>query len=181
MKNPDSPQNWLNSGKKAYQKKKYAEAAEFFSQAAQEFAKNGEVILAAEAANNWSVAALQAGDRQNAFLAVEGTAEIFAEAGDIQRQGIAYGNLGAAYEALGHLDEAIVSFEQSSILLKEAGDNEMRQHVMQALSALQLKTGKQLQALATLQAGLEGLESKSPKQKFIQKLLDIPMKQLSGH
>jgi tetratricopeptide (TPR) repeat protein len=180
MNNKINPVDFDKQGKQAYKKKAYREAADFFQQASIAYASQDEALMAAEMANNWSVASLQAGDAQTALIAAEGTAEVFAEAGDLRRQGMALGNQAAALEAQGRLDEALLYYEQAAEILKEAGDHDTRLHVMQALSALQLRTGKQLQALATMQAGLENASSTSPKQKLLQKLLSYPNKFLTG-
>jgi tetratricopeptide (TPR) repeat protein len=174
-----NPKDYDKKGKDAFKKKRYAESASLFQSAAQAYAADGDALNAAEMANNWSVAALKAGDAESALTAVEGTAEIFAEAGDPLRRGMAFGNMGAAYEALGNFDEAMLNYEKSAELLKQAGEHDTRLHVMQALSALQLRTGKQLQALATMQAGLEGVSTRSPKQNFLKKLLDLPNRYLT--
>lgn len=175
----DNPKDFDKKGKEAFKKKRYAEAAAFFQAAAKVYAADEDVLNAAEMANNWSVAALKAGDAATALNAVEGTAEIFADAGDRLRQGMAYGNMGAAFEAQGNFDQAMFNYEQSAELLKLAGEHDTRLHVMQALSALQLRTGKQLQALATMQAGLDGVSTRSPKQNFLKKLLDFPTQYLT--
>ncbi len=174
------PKDLEKKGKEAFNKKRYTESAELFRAAAQAYAAREDVLNAAEMANNWSVAALKAGDAEVALNAADGTAELFADAGDPLREGLAYGNIGAAYEALGKFDEAMIYYEKSAESLKAAGEHDSRLHVMQALSALQLRTGKQLQALATMQAGLEGVSSRSPKQKFLKKLLDLPTRYMTG-
>jgi hypothetical protein len=51
-------------------------------------------------------------------------------------------------------------------------------HVTQSISGLQLRTGKQLQAVATMQAGLEEIEKPTPKQRFLKRLLQVPFKML---
>jgi tetratricopeptide (TPR) repeat protein len=167
-------------GQKVYANKAYIEAAELFMQAARAYAEAGLVLEAAEAANNGSVAALMAGDADAALSAVDGTEAVFAEAGDIKRQGMALGNLAAAYEALGKFDEAMLNYEFASDLLEQAGESELRLHVMQKLSALQLKSGQQISALYTMRSGLNKLENPNPKQRFLKKLLKLPDQFLKG-
>lgn len=180
MSENSNPEKLSQMGQAAYKKKDYQKAASHFQEAARHYAEQGEALKAAEAANNWSVAALQADDADGAIAAAEGTPEIFLEAEDIGRAGMAYGNLGSAQEAAGLLDEALLSYQRSADLLKQAGDHDTRLHVMQALSALQLRTGKQLQALATMQAGLEGSSKLSPKHRFLKKLLSLPNRYVTG-
>lgn len=175
-----NPDELNKKGKSAFKNKKYAEAGELFQAAAARYAELDDFVSAAEAANNWSVAALKDGNPQISIQAVEGTPELFLEAGDLQRAGLAYGNLATAQEELNLVDEAGLNYERSADLLKQAGDQDNRLHVMQALSALQLRTGKQFQALATMQAGLNGISKLSPKQRFLKKLLTVPNKYLTG-
>ncbi len=98
------------------------------------------------------------------------------QAGDVRRQGMALGNLGAALEADGRIEEAVDAYEQSADLLKQVGESEFRANVMQSLSRLQLRTGRQFEALATMEAGLEGIERPNTQQRFLKKLLKLPYK-----
>jgi tetratricopeptide (TPR) repeat protein len=175
-----SQKQLLSEAKAAYKKGKYLEAGRAFEAAATSFQAEGDALSAAEMLNNASVSYLQAGETELAFQTVEGTDEIFASAGDIQRQGIALGNLGAALEADDRYEEAIDSYEKSSELLKMAGENEFRANVMQSLSRLQLKTGRQFEALASMEAGIDGLESPSAKQRFLKRLLKLPYKYMGN-
>jgi tetratricopeptide (TPR) repeat protein len=125
-------------------------------------------------ANNQSVALLQSGSANAALEVVSGTEEIFAEAGDRRYQALALGNKAAALEELGSLEEAAEAYEDSANILKELGENDLRASVMQSLSALQLKQGRQLQALATMKSGLENVQRPNPKQRVAKKILQIP-------
>lgn len=162
--------------KQAYQHNDYQTAAQLYQQAADLYREQQLPLPAAEMRNNASVAWLQAGVAEHALAAVQDTDQVFAEAGDIRRQGLACGNLGAALEALGRLDESQEAYQRSADLLKQAGDFESRLPVMQALSALQLRTGKQMQAVATMQAGLQGIQRPNPVQRLLKRLLEIPSK-----
>lgn len=176
MNDQNTPENLERVGKSAYQNKQYQTAAENFQLAAGGYATSGEKLLAAEMQNNASVAYLQAGNPEEAFEVVIGTETIFREAGDTRRQALALGNIAAALEALGRIEEAIAAYEESSELLKSIGEKEMRASVMQSLSALQLRSGKQLEALATMQAGIDGIEHPSLKERMLKKLLQVPFK-----
>ncbi len=175
-----SQKQLLSEAKAAYNKGKYLEAGRAFEAAATSFQAEGDALSAAEMLNNASVSYLQAGETELAIQTVAGTDDIFASAGDIKRQGIALGNLGAALEAEGRNDEAIVSYEKSAELLKKAGEGEFRANVMQSLSQLQLKTGRQFEALATMESGLDGLERPSAKQRFLKRLLKLPYKYMGN-
>ncbi len=160
----------------AYQRGDYGAAAKSFQAAAQSLAAAGDKTSEAEMLNHASVAFLQAGDAQSAFRAVDGTPATFAAAGDVRRQGLALGNLGAALDALNRKPEAVEAYQQSAELLEQAGESEMRAHVLQSLSKLQLRSGRQIEALATMEAGISGFERPTLKQRFLKKLLRLPFK-----
>jgi tetratricopeptide (TPR) repeat protein len=166
-------------GKSAYQRGDYLLAAQTFHAAQSAFEAAGDELATAEMANNCSVAYLQAEQPEEALKAVEGTAEIFARYEDTRRQGMAVGNNAAALEALGRVDEAIEAYLQAAKLLEQAGEDQLRVEIMQSLSALQFREGRQLEALASMQSGLEGVEKPSPKQRVLKKFLNIPFEMLN--
>jgi tetratricopeptide (TPR) repeat protein len=171
-----TPKQIADQAQSEYRQKKYMEAANTYLAAARVYQDNGDTLSSAEMLNNASVSHLQADDPQAALDAVSGTAEIFAEAGDLRRQGLALGNLGSALEALDRLEEAAQMYQRSGEILQEAGEHQLRANVMQSLSALQLRTGRQLEALVSMQSGLETIERPNPKQRFLKKLLRVPYK-----
>jgi tetratricopeptide (TPR) repeat protein len=174
-----SPKELAKKGKNTYERGDYLAAAQAFKAASQGYTSAGNKLTAAEMDNNASVAYLQAGEAESALTAVVGTAEIFAQAGDLRRQGMAIGNYAAALEALERLDEADQAYRESAEILKQAGEDALRANVMQSLSTLQFRTGKQLQALATMKAGLEDIKKPSPRQRFLKRLLNIPFDMLN--
>ena len=173
------PQQLLHEGQSAFKRGDYQAAARAFEAAQAGYTSAKAPLDAAEAANNCSVAYLHAGEAEAALRSVEGTDQVFAQAGDLRRHGMALGNLGAALEALHRSDEALLAYQNSAEILKLAGEDQLRAHVMQSLSMLQFNMGRQLQALASMQAGLEGVRRPSPKQTFLKKLLDIPIEMLT--
>ncbi|MDH3945015.1 MAG: hypothetical protein OEV06_13055 [Anaerolineae bacterium] len=125
-------------------------------------------------ANNQSVALLQAGQAEDALQAVGDTPDEFADAGDTRLQAMALGNRAAALDALGHSAEAEQDYTAAADLLKSIGETDLRAHVLQSLSQLQLKSGRQLEALASMQSGLDGVQRPSLKQRLIKRLLKKP-------
>jgi tetratricopeptide (TPR) repeat protein len=87
---------------------------------------------------------------------------------------MAIGNQAAALDALGRYEEAAQAYERSAILLKELGEMDLYANTLQSLSAVQLHMGRQLEALASMQAGLEGLQKPSAYQRLARKLLKSP-------
>jgi tetratricopeptide (TPR) repeat protein len=168
----------VKQAERAYQQQRYAEAARLFQQAASQYKAGGDPLKAAEMANNGSVALLQAGSAQAALEAAEGTDQVFAQAGDARRQALALGNQAAALEALNRLDDALARYWQCSNLLKQIGDEETRAPVLKNISTLQIRTGHQFEALATMEAALNHQKKLSPVERFLKKLLKIPMQML---
>jgi tetratricopeptide (TPR) repeat protein len=113
-----SPAKLSQEGTSAYQQSHYPEAARLFEQAARGYDAAGQKVKAAEARNNASVAFLKGGDPSEALRAVQGTAEIFAAAGEARLEGMAYANLACALDDQGKLKEALESYEKASDLLK---------------------------------------------------------------
>lgn len=169
-------QNVVAEAKDAFQHGKYAQAAEGFATALKSYQTLNDDLMAAETANNLSVALLQAGEPEAALEAVGSTEETFNQAGDVSKQAIAIGNRASALEALKRLDEAEAEYQRCADLLEAAGESEMRVHVMKSLAALQIRRGKQVDALISMQAGLRGKKNRSLKERLLSKLLEFPFK-----
>ena len=166
----------VDEAKNAYEKGEYKNAAISFERATESYRTIDDFLLAAEMANNQSVALLQANDAHAALKAVQGTEEVFQQAGEGVKQAMAIGNRAAALESLGQLEEAENAYLLSADLLKKNGETDLYAHVMKTLSAVQVRQGKQLEALTNMRAGIEGLEKPSLKQRLLKKLLKIPYK-----
>ncbi|MFZ6030336.1 MAG: hypothetical protein ACOYYS_21700 [Chloroflexota bacterium] len=172
------PQALADEAQAAYQRGEYTQAAHSYLALAQSFESMDDGPSAAEARNNASVAWLQANNAKAAYEAAEGTPAAFAAIGDVRRQGMAWGNLAAALDALHRPVEAIQAYEQSLALLDACGEREYRAYVYRALSGLKLKTGNQLEAMAFMDAGLDGLPKLSASQRLLKRLLGIWRKML---
>lgn len=174
----ESIQTIATKAEKAFRSGNFSAAADLFEQAVHAASQSGDPLKTAEMANNRSVALLLAGDSRGALESAEGTDAVFAHAGDIRRQALSLGNQAAALEALNRLDEALTRYKQCSDLLKQVGDTENRAPVLKSISALQIRTGHQLEALASMDAALEGQQKLSVQERFLKKLLDVPMRML---
>jgi hypothetical protein len=124
--------------------------------------------------NNRSVALLQAGDAAGALQAAEGTDAIFAQSGNTVNQALALGNQAAALEALGNGKEALARYRQCSELLKPTGENEQRSYVLSRISALELRRGHAIEAMAAMEVALDHRKKLSFRERFLQKILSIP-------
>ena len=176
MDEPISLSQLISEGKSAYQQGDFVAAGRAYEAAAAGYQAAGDPLNAAEMLNNSSVAYLQAGEGAAALKSVEGTPSIFETAGDVRRHGMALGNLGSALEANNRLPEAAEAYQKSADLLLQAGEQDLRAYVMKSLSALQLRKGHHLEALGTMQAGLEGLEHPKPQERLLKRLLQAPFK-----
>ena len=175
---PDSTQSIIVQAEKAYHEGNFTSAAGLFFQAGLALEQAGDPLKAAEMANNRSVALLQAGNGQGALEAVEGVDQVFSQAGDMRRLALTLGNQAAALEAVNRLDEALAHYRQCNDLLKQVGDNENRATVLKSISTLQIKMGHHLEAVASMDAALGEQKSRSLQERFLKKLLNVPMRML---
>lgn len=160
----------------AFRAGRFEEAAAGFEVARRAYEAAGEPLKQAEMANNQSVAWLQAGRPQAALAAVKGTPEMLAALGDDSRAAQAYGNLAAALEACGDLANAEPAYQEAADRFEKLGDAENRALTMKALSQLQMRRGRPMQALGSMQAGLGGASRLSTRQRFLRWLLTLPGK-----
>lgn len=170
-----NPQQLADEGQAEYSKGEYLSAARLYKAAADGLAAGNEMV-AAEMANNCSVAFLKGGNAEAALDAVLDTESVFINNGDILRQAMAIGNQAAALEKLKRVDEALAAYEKSAELLKEAGEFELRAYVFQSMSSLQLRKGEYLDAYAKMLDGVMGLDKPDLKQKLLKSLMQIPFK-----
>ncbi len=169
-----TPQQLAEQGQAAYRNVEFLSAAKFYRAAAEGFKASGDEINAAEMANNCSVACLKGGEEADALAVSRGTELVFAAIGDLKRQAMAIGNQAAALAKLKRLDEALLAYQRSAELLAEAGEDELRSYVMQAISTLQLRNRQVLEAYASLRAGIMGVKKPSIKQRLLRSLIQLP-------
>jgi tetratricopeptide (TPR) repeat protein len=165
----------------AYRRGRWDAAALAFSRARQAYLERGQALKAAEAANNLSVTLLQAGKPEQALEAVRGTPEAFLSASETRLAAQAYGNLGAALEACGRLNEAEAAYRRSIDLLDESGDVQGRAMCLQSLSRVLLRQGKPIEALGSMQSGLEAEARPSLTKRLLRRLLRLPGRVLGNH
>lgn len=162
-----NPTDLAEQGKRAFEEKKFDEAARLFDEAAQGYTADRGGANAAEMRNNMSVALLQAGKAQHALDAADGTDRVFADEKDSRRQAMALGNQAAALETLGRRDEAITKYEQAAELFRAAGEGDMRAMVMKSAAALKLKQGKVSDSAFKMMGALEAKD----KPSFFERIL----------
>jgi tetratricopeptide (TPR) repeat protein len=158
-----------------YQTGDYPSAALAFADASTSYAGEGDLLMAAEMKNNESVAHLRAKQPQDAYEAARGTDIVFAEAGDIRRQGIALTNQASAHQALKQFKEAVDMYTRAGDAFEKAGEIDMRVEVMQLLSVLYLQRLRLFDAIIALQSGLIAVKNPTSRQRFMKKLLFIKL------
>ena len=169
------PQQLAEQGKQAFAAKQFDQAASAFTEAASAYEALDDPLNAAEMKNNLSVALLQAGNAQAAYDAAAGTDEIFAQASDLKRQGMAYGNQAAALEALKKFDQALEAYEKSAALFADAGEAEMRSMVLQSAATIELRRGKMMDSALSMIGSVESTKKPNLLQRFLKLILRIKL------
>jgi tetratricopeptide (TPR) repeat protein len=168
-----SPQQNSKNGLAHFQAGDFNAAKDDFLRAISGYNLMADSLGIAEINNNLSTVYLKLGDAPSAWKAIEGTDVVFENAGDTRRQALALGNQAAVLEALGKLNQAVEKYEASADLLKQVGDRDNRAAALQALSQLQLRMGRQLEALTSMQIAMDNKPKLSLREQVLNKLLGI--------
>jgi len=177
---PVSAAELERKGQQAYQNGTLDEAAQAYQDALNAYTAEDNPGKAAEMANNLCVVFLQNKQPELALEIVSGTEKVFLEMEDQKHAAFAYGNYGAALEACDHPREAETAYRKAMAIFSELGEDDALSQTAQSLSQLLLKQGRSLEALSSMQAGIEGKKKKlSLKDRILQKLLRIPTDQLN--
>ena len=155
------PDQLAEQGKQAFANRRFDEAAELFSQAAEGYTVGRDGLMSAEMQNNVSVALLQAGKPQESLTAALDTDQVFADAKDVKRQGMALGNQAAALEALNRYDEAAEKYDLAAQLFDQAGEGDLRAMVMKSSAAIKLKSGKVTDSAFKIMGSLDAKDNPS--------------------
>ncbi len=166
------------SGLAHFSSDRFAEAAIAFDQAALAYEAAGRPADAAEMRNNLCVVKMSQDDWPGALAAVEGTEAVFAAAGDGRREAQAIANRAACFEGLGRVDEALQTYQRAIDLLGELGEHDTRSACYKRMSGLQVKSGRQLEALASMRSGLDLTNKPSMRERMLKGMLDKAVKGL---
>ena len=173
---PNAAEKLAEQALSAYQAGDYERAVRNFSEAHDAFKVDGNPKRAAEMSNNLCVCLLQLGRTAEALSSVQNTPTIFHNEGDFLLKAQALGNRAMAKEALGHRAEAEADYRAAADLFRELGHNEGLQYTMQALSKLQLKEGRTMEALNAMQSVLDSKEKSSLRDRFLSWLFKFPLR-----
>jgi tetratricopeptide (TPR) repeat protein len=167
------PHTLAEDGKKEYSKGNYKAAADLFLQAAQAYASTGDELNAAEMKNNESVALLQAGNASQALEAVDGTEEVFLQAGDLKRQGIAISNRAAALEGQKRWKEALAEYERAAGIFEQINEGDMHSLVRKSAANLNLKHLRVTDSQMDVMDSLRLVEKPTLTQRFMKFLMRL--------
>lgn len=167
-------------GLQKFEKKQFKAASICFKTCVEALEKEGPTLESAEMRNNLGVALIRAREYPAALEALQGTDQTFAAVGDRQKQGMALANLGNAYEGLKRFDEALQTYEEAKECFKTSGEQKMLSIILKYISDLQIKTGKQYQALASLQSSYQENPEADLKNNFFKRSLDFMIKKVTG-
>ena len=106
MRQDLTPKGLARQAEKAFREGNYLEAVIGFKEAATAYQDQGQTLLAAEMWNNCGVALVQLGQGDEALKVIQPTLTLLESEGDLERLGIAYGNLASALEVCGRYEEA---------------------------------------------------------------------------
>lgn len=155
----------------SYNRKDYQAALEGFNYCLSYYTAASDELAASEMLNNISVTYLGLKDPQKAYEAAAGTDEVFTRHADRKRQGIALANTATALEQLNRKEEALALYEQVLEIFKEIGEKDMRITILRRVSDLQLKTKRQLQAIASMESAYDQKEKRSARESIFHTLL----------
>ena len=164
-----------------FQKNQFKEAAADFRSCLTMLTPDGEPLEIAEMRNNLGVSLVRSADYQTALDVLLGTDTVFAGAHETQKQGMALANIASAYAGLKEYDQAASAYTQAIECFKQCGDKKLCSITLRALSDLQLKSGKQYQAIGTLQAAYLEKPRTTLKDKFFSSALGEIIHKLLGY
>ncbi|MEJ2549723.1 MAG: tetratricopeptide repeat protein [Anaerolineales bacterium] len=171
-----SPEELEELALESYRSGQYERSIERYTLAREHYSKDQNSSKAAEIANNLCVVLLAANQPQAALELVRDTPDYFLSQGDENRAAQASGNLASALEACGQNSAAEHAYHQAIDLFDKISDSENYSSTLQALSRLQLRQGKPLEALSTMQSGLETMPKARARDRLLRQLLKWPFR-----
>ncbi|NIS83156.1 MAG: hypothetical protein GTO14_23810 [Anaerolineales bacterium] len=176
--NRNSLQELERLAKAAYDDSRLEDCIEHYSDLREAYWGLGDRAKAAEMANNLCVVLLQTQDAHRALEWVRGTPELFLSLGDEMHAAQAFGNLGSALEACDQISDAEIAYREAAELFAHLGDAHQHAYTLQALSRLQLRQGRPMEAVTTMQRGLEEMPKGRLRDRLLRRLLKWPFRLL---
>lgn len=156
---------------KDYSKKRYQQAIDGFKQCLQVYKESDDDLSIAEMQNNLCVTYVQLKNGDEALSSVQDTDKVFAAHGDLKKQAMALANTASALELLHRNEEALDLYQRALDLFKEVGEKEMRTSILRRVADLQLKSRRELQAMASMEAVYDQEGKSSIKDSFFRTII----------
>ncbi len=158
----------------AYKRGAFEQAIDLFERAHTAYVEEGDILASAETANNLSVALGQVHRFQAALDVLEGTYQIFQDHDEQIKAAQSLGNIAAAYEGLGELEQAEAHYQQASRHFAQLNDPESERFTLQALSRVRLRQGRAIEAVSTMRGALETGTKNTWRNRLVRKILSLP-------
>jgi len=162
-----------SKGLEHYGAGRFEEAIAAFAQAQQVFLTQGDMVQAAECANNRGVAARQATRLDESEAAFTDARQLFEKLGDRKSQGMVVGNLGALAESRNQHDRAVAFYKEALELFEAAGAADLSAETWRALSRTRMKQGQWFAALGAYDASLDSVRHPSAVQRALHSLFRV--------
>jgi tetratricopeptide (TPR) repeat protein len=162
-----------------FEKGKYEDAAEAFTEALEAYQQEGTGDLAAEMRVNLGLAKRELGDFEGAITEMQAGLAYFKETEDRLREAQTMGNMALAYSKAEDQEQAQTMYRAAARIFREIEEDEYYGETILALSDMQFRSGNLVEALATFEVGLEHIRNKNHRQKMLKQLL-VLKNRLSG-
>jgi tetratricopeptide (TPR) repeat protein len=162
-----------------FEKGKYEDAAEVFTEALEAYQEEGTGELAAEMRVNLGLAKRELGDFEAAITEMQTGLAYFKETEDQLREAQTLGNMALAYAKADDEEQAQTMYREAGRIFREIGEDEYYGETILALADMLFRSGHLVEALATFEVGLEHVRNKNHRQKMMKQLL-VLKNRLSG-
>ncbi|HSR48446.1 MAG TPA: hypothetical protein VLL77_10750 [Anaerolineales bacterium] len=180
MSADEDPNDLESAALAAYRSGDLQRAADGFARSREVYAAGDDVVKAAEMGNNLCVVLLGLDRAREALEAVEGTGQVFEEAGLGLQAARAAGNRAAALAACGRMQPAIDGYQDAIRRFHALGARSEEADTLQALSRLQLQGGDPMAAAATAQVALDVHPSPGPIRRLARSIINRAFGLLRG-
>jgi tetratricopeptide (TPR) repeat protein len=170
----------LDQGRLCYQQGEYQEALSHLNAVYKHYQAENNRNLVAQVANDIGVVYTVMQRWQDAEKCLNEAHNLFTQLEDYSGEAQALGNIGSMFRARGNLKEAAANLQLSADRFHLVGDDERRAMTLRVLSMVRLSQFRFLQALAAYDAALACVATPSAWQKFLRRIISLPLRMLSG-
>lgn len=173
-----TPESLKDQGLRLFFDGQYPQALEAFEQARAGFLARGDEAGVGEMLNNLGVIFQKTGRWDEAMRALDEARLLFGRLGDRHREAQAVGNLGSLLVAHGDRKRGAAMLQEAAGMFRALNEAELHSATLRALSRACMQTGDLGSALGYYAAAIDALESPSPAQRALRRLLTAPARML---